>query len=108
MFHTPAHKQSTTLVDLRAALAGAGLSVNRIKALSTDTSLMRVETLRPAFKIPPAGVRVRLGDLLKSRHLYAIGVGHGWSIEVDANNRDHAARIAEREGYTVHDVNMIG
>lgn len=67
-----------------------------------------VDESEDLFKIPPTGRRVRLGDILKSRHLYSLGVGGGWSIEVDANSRDQARRIAEREGYTVRDVNMVG
>jgi hypothetical protein len=45
-------------------------------------------------------------------HLYGIGAtnaqGERVSLAVHANNRDHAARIAERAGYTVRDVNMEG
>lgn len=46
-----------------------------------------------------------------NRHLYEIGVGKDGligTIEVDAHNRAQAARIAERNGYEVRDVNMTG
>ncbi len=59
-----------------------------------------------AFKIPPAGRVVRLGNVL-DRHLYRIDVGGGWHIEVDANSSSQAASIATREGYEVRGVNKI-
>lgn len=54
---------------------------------------------------------VRLGNLYASRHTYSVGVGEHrreGTIKVDANDRNHATRIAERAGYSVRDVNMIG
>ncbi len=45
-------------------------------------------------------------------HLYIVGVESNAmqqsEIKVHATNRDQACRIAEREGYTVRDINMIG
>ncbi len=50
-------------------------------------------------------------DLKETRHLYRVGVrvaGVEGQIDVEATNRDQAARISERQGYEVCDVNMIG
>lgn len=52
------------------------------------------------FKIPPAGTRVRLGDVLNARHTYEIHTGGDWSVEVYANNAAEAKATAERNGYT--------
>lgn len=43
----------------------------------------------------------------KARHCYQLGTING-QILVDANNRAQARNIAERAGYVVRDVNMIG
>lgn len=59
------------------------------------------------FKIPPPGIVPRLGNVL-DEHLYEIDVSGGYSVKVDAKNRTQAAAIAEREGYRVCSVNMIG
>lgn len=42
-----------------------------------------------------------------TQHLYSLGTQKG-TIEVEANNRAQAARIADRQGYIVNDCNMIG
>lgn len=42
-----------------------------------------------------------------ARHAYAIEV-EGGEVKVYANNRDQAARKAEKAGYVVRSVNMIG
>jgi hypothetical protein len=42
-----------------------------------------------------------------AKHLYEIGTANG-RIEVQANNRSQAERIAEKAGYVVRDVNMVG
>ena len=47
-------------------------------------------------------------DKPKSQHLYRLNVGSGRHLDVEANNRDQAGRIAESYGYEVHDCNMIG
>jgi hypothetical protein len=52
-------------------------------------------------------MNVRIGNQ-KSAHLYEIQVKSNQSILVDANNRNQAARIAEKAGYRVMSVNMIG
>ena len=47
----------------------------------------------------------------KARHSYDVEVGDGRMdgyVTVEANSRDQAARIAERAGYVVRSVNMIG
>lgn len=44
-------------------------------------------------------------------HRYDVGASKDGIIvllDIRAQNRDHAARIAERAGYTVRDVNMVG
>jgi hypothetical protein len=60
--------------------------------------------------------RVRLG-WKGARYLYELTVfidtgeprlHPRFKIEVDANDRAHATRIAERAGYSVYDVNRIG
>lgn len=43
-----------------------------------------------------------------TRHLYRFGVGAGRSVDVEANDRNQAARILESYGYEVRDCNMIG
>jgi hypothetical protein len=46
-----------------------------------------------------------------STHLYTLTVikdNVRGSVDVEARNRDQAARIAQRAGYEVHDVNMVG
>ncbi len=63
----------------------------------------------PAAKAP-SGERVRLGSP-SAKHLYNVGVniGGGTSyIEVEANDRGQASRIATKAGYEVRDVNMVG
>lgn len=59
----------------------------------------------------------RLGDPQTTSHLYAVECEHRVAnpkgqahpvIEVYANNRDQAARIAKRAGFEVRSVNMIG
>lgn len=53
-------------------------------------------------------------DYKNARHDYHVGVWNGTDVEtieqvrVWASNRDQAARIAERAGYVVRDVNMVG
>ena len=42
-----------------------------------------------------------------TQHLYRLGLGERF-LDVEANNRDQAVRIAESYGYEVHDCNMIG
>jgi hypothetical protein len=49
----------------------------------------------------------RLGNFYDSKHTYQLGTESG-DILVDANNRDQARRVAERAGYVVRDVNMVG
>jgi hypothetical protein len=54
---------------------------------------------------------IKLGIILgnaNAKHLYEIGVSPNEVIEVEANNRAQAAKIAEKAGYTVRDVNMVG
>lgn len=52
----------------------------------------------------------RIGMKL-AKHLYQLTVKHLSGIEIQlqvlANNRAQAVRIAEREGYTVCDTNMV-
>jgi hypothetical protein len=47
-----------------------------------------------------------------AKHLYQLTVKHLSGVEIQlqvlANNRVQAVRIAEREGYTVCDINMVG
>lgn len=49
---------------------------------------------------------VRLGNK-QAKHLYEVGTDKG-RIEVDANNRSQAVKLAEKHGYIVRDVNMVG
>lgn len=55
--------------------------------------------------------RIRL-NRPNTAHLYRIETidkdGKKIEIDVEANNRDQAARDAEKAGYPVHSVNMIG
>lgn len=44
---------------------------------------------------------------LNPAHSYDIQTDRG-TIEVHANNRDQAARLAEKAGYKVYSVNMTG
>lgn len=48
-----------------------------------------------------------LGNPHTTRHLYQLNTDKG-RIDVFANSRDGARKIAERAGYIVKDVNMIG
>lgn len=57
--------------------------------------------------------KIRLGEA--GDHLYELTVYRDekmlnarFSIEVEAHDRAHATRIAERAGYNVCDANMIG
>jgi len=56
-------------------------------------------------------VKIRLGER-PAAHLYELEVepkdGVTPRVQVDANNRDQAARIAEQAGYVVRSVNMVG
>lgn len=68
-----------------------------IKRAATTSHLMawdRKDT--PRVKMP------------NTKHLYRLTVDGRRSLDVEANNRDQAARIAESYGYEVHDCNMIG
>jgi len=52
----------------------------------------------------------RFGDR-SSKHLYRMEVrseGKRFEIEVDANSRDQARTIAQRAGYLVYSINMVG
>lgn len=49
-----------------------------------------------------------LNSEMRGGHLYAIYAQHVVVCRVVARNRDHAARIAERAGYSVGSVNMEG
>lgn len=46
-------------------------------------------------------------SLANSRHLYFVETETG-DLLIEANNRDHAARIARCAGFTVRSVNMEG
>ncbi len=50
---------------------------------------------------------VRLGSVEGTSHLFEVGTDKG-RIEVLANTRAQARKIAERSGYVVRDVNMVG
>ena len=50
---------------------------------------------------------VRLGNEKGTFHLYELGTDKG-RIEVLANTRAQARKIAEQAGYVVGDVNMVG
>lgn len=53
---------------------------------------------------------IRIGKQ-EAKHLYAVEVeqaGRIFTIEVDADSRAQANRIATEHGYTVRSVNMIG
>jgi hypothetical protein len=45
-----------------------------------------------------------------ARHLYEVETAPGMAgiVEVEAMDRAHACRLAERAGYTVRSVNMVG
>jgi len=50
-----------------------------------------------------------LGNHQTAKHLYELTVSkEGRKIEVHANTRSQARVIAERAGYVVRDVNMVG
>lgn len=51
--------------------------------------------------------RAPLGDRETSRHLYELGTAQG-KVEVHADTRAQARKIAERVGHVVRDVNMVG
>lgn len=56
-------------------------------------------------------LEVRLGVNMILGHLYDVYVrieGYEHIIEVDAMNRNQAAKIAEKAGYVVESVNMVG
>lgn len=44
---------------------------------------------------------------VKAKHTYQLDTDKG-KILVDADNRSSARKIAEKEGYIVKDVNMVG
>ena len=55
----------------------------------------------------------RLGNRQTAKHLYRLEVylsptSQNFEIEVDANSRSQAAHIAQKAGYVVCSVNMIG
>ena len=49
---------------------------------------------------------IRLGNK-DSLHMYEVEVGAGLMIEVLANSRAHARRVAESAGYAVLSINMV-
>lgn len=49
-----------------------------------------------------------IGNILATRHLYAVQVSNSEYVDVHANSRSQAASIAKRAGYAVWSVNMIG
>lgn len=48
-----------------------------------------------------------LGNFSNSKHSYELGTNNG-RVTVYANTRSKARKIAEREGFEVRDVNMVG
>lgn len=50
---------------------------------------------------------ITLGNIKTAKHLYELGTDEG-RIEVHAKTRGQARKIAEKAGYTVKDVNMVG
>lgn len=56
-------------------------------------------------------IKGQLGDIARTAHLYDVYIridGKEHIIEVFANNRNQAARMAEKAGYVVDSVNMVG
>jgi hypothetical protein len=49
----------------------------------------------------------QLGNRKTATHLYELGTDCG-KIEVHAKSNNQATRIAEKAGYVVRDVNMVG
>lgn len=48
-----------------------------------------------------------------TKHLYEISFAdaegkHAGTVQVEANNRSQATRLAEKNGYAVRDINMVG
>lgn len=98
----------------------AGMSKAEFLHAVTTQSVEEAERERRAllkqtnpFIDDATGCRIRLtpGNNGRTSHLYTVGVskdGATGQIDVEANNRDQAARVAERNGYEVRDVNMVG
>lgn len=53
------------------------------------------------------GKTMKTIELANAKHAYELGTEQG-KVTVYANTRAQARKAAEREGYTVRDVNMIG
>ena len=58
-------------------------------------------------------VRLAKTRIIKAgtKHLYCLSIsfnGVRGEIDVEANNRDQATRMVERQGFAAHDCNMIG
>lgn len=44
-----------------------------------------------------------------TKHSFADAEGkHAGTVQVEANNRSQATRLAEKNGYVVRDINMVG
>lgn len=52
------------------------------------------------FKVPEPGIVPRLGDILNSRHVYELQVGHGYTVKAHANDPEQARDVAISAGYT--------
>lgn len=85
---------------------------NAYMLANPDTGLLAIQDgWRLIAKLADKGQPAYLGNSMKARHAYAIGVEGAagpFQIKVGANDRGQATRIAERAGYQVRDANMIG
>jgi len=89
-------------------LKGAGWSDEQIAPHLPYLAAEAVKFLAAKAEAPAPMRRI---DTPNTRHLYEIGVrkiGAAERIQVEANTRGQAARIAADAGYVVLDVNMIG
>lgn len=52
-------------------------------------------------------MNARLGNFKTAKHCYELNTETG-KVTVDANTRAQARKLAEKAGYSVRDVNMVG
>ncbi|MGC3003437.1 hypothetical protein ACPF8X_34955 [Streptomyces sp. G35A] len=71
------------------------------------TARKAIAKILPTATISEQNEMKTLGNLSNSKHSYELGTDKG-RVTVYANTRAQARKIAEREGYEVRDVNMVG
>lgn len=101
------YRTNPTQVANLGVVAWEGMNFAAITAAAVHSYCMDMAA-RDGIIAPRICVRIARE---RACHAYDVEVGkdrHEATIQVDANSRDQAARIAERNGFVTRSVNMIG